>query len=299
VTTLVAVSPDPADHADRAPLELGALAAHAFGSDLVVASVVPAGWGTPTFAGADREHAAYRSELAAAAERSIVGTMAEIDDTVHFSTRIVAGRSVSATLLETAEQVGARRLVIGSGSDGAWGRIVLSSTADRLLHSSHIPVAIAPRGYRRPECGVPRVTVAFRGDEPSEGALSRAATIAGDLGVPMRVATLGVLGRTVFQAGTGGEDLVLQAFVERSAAAQDAVIARLRESGHPAELQSAVSTGRDWDQAIAGLDWLPGEVLVVGSSSTNPVARVFLGSNSAKIVRHSPVPVVVVPQGRG
>jgi len=38
-------------------------------------------------------------------------------------------------------------------------------------------------------------------------------------------------------------------------------------------------------------------VLVVGSSSIGPVARVFLGSRATKIVRHSPVPVVVVPRG--
>jgi nucleotide-binding universal stress UspA family protein len=35
---------------------------------------------------------------------------------------------------------------------------------------------------------------------------------------------------------------------------------------------------------------------VVGSSSSGPVARVFLGSRSSKIVRHAPVPVVVVPR---
>ena len=39
-------------------------------------------------------------------------------------------------------------------------------------------------------------------------------------------------------------------------------------------------------------------MLVVGSSSIGPVARVFLGSRSSKIVQHSPVPVVVVPRGR-
>jgi len=39
-------------------------------------------------------------------------------------------------------------------------------------------------------------------------------------------------------------------------------------------------------------------VLVVGSSSIGPIARVFLGSRATKIIRHSPVPVVVVPRGR-
>ena len=38
-------------------------------------------------------------------------------------------------------------------------------------------------------------------------------------------------------------------------------------------------------------------MLVVGSSTIGPVARVFLGSRGAKIVRDSPVPVVVVPRG--
>ena len=37
-------------------------------------------------------------------------------------------------------------------------------------------------------------------------------------------------------------------------------------------------------------------MLVVGSSAVGPVARVFLGSRASKIVRNSPVPVVVVPR---
>jgi hypothetical protein len=46
------------------------------------------------------------------------------------------------------------------------------------------------------------------------------------------------------------------------------------------------------------IDSLPqeeGEVLVVGSSRLGPVERLFLGSNSTKIVRSSPV--VVTPRG--
>jgi nucleotide-binding universal stress UspA family protein len=40
-----------------------------------------------------------------------------------------------------------------------------------------------------------------------------------------------------------------------------------------------------------------GDVLGVGSTSIGPLARVFLGSRSAKIVQHSPVPAVVMPHG--
>ena len=38
-------------------------------------------------------------------------------------------------------------------------------------------------------------------------------------------------------------------------------------------------------------------MLVVGSSASGPLARVFLGSAAAKIARHAPVPVTVVPRG--
>jgi nucleotide-binding universal stress UspA family protein len=55
--------------------------------------------------------------------------------------------------------------------------------------------------------------------------------------------------------------------------------------------------GEDWASAMNDVEWESGEVLVVGSSSLGAVARVFLGSHATKVVRHSPVPVVVVPRG--
>jgi nucleotide-binding universal stress UspA family protein len=60
-----------------------------------------------------------------------------------------------------------------------------------------------------------------------------------------------------------------------------------------------VATGSGWAGALAAGDWLPDDVLVVGSSRHGPLARVFLGSTATKIVRASPVPVVVVPRGSG
>jgi nucleotide-binding universal stress UspA family protein len=60
---------------------------------------------------------------------------------------------------------------------------------------------------------------------------------------------------------------------------------------------SHVAAGADWAGALAAGNWLPGDLLVVGSSRHGPLARVFLGSTATKIVRASPVPVVVVPRG--
>jgi nucleotide-binding universal stress UspA family protein len=57
-----------------------------------------------------------------------------------------------------------------------------------------------------------------------------------------------------------------------------------------------VGRGASWEEAIDYVEWRDGDVLVVGSSSTAPPARVFLGSRASRIVRHSPVPVIVVPR---
>ena len=61
-----------------------------------------------------------------------------------------------------------------------------------------------------------------------------------------------------------------------------------------------IGSGASWDEAIDDVGWDDGDVLVVGSSDLGPIAQVFLGSRATKILRHSPVPVVVVPAaGRG
>ena len=56
-----------------------------------------------------------------------------------------------------------------------------------------------------------------------------------------------------------------------------------------------------WLPAIAGhealdkADWQDGEILALGTRPRDEIRRVFLGSRSAKIIRESPVPVLVLP----
>jgi len=95
----------------------------------------------------------------------------------------VPSRSVASGLISDAQEVGAAMVVVGSGSDGSWGAVVVSSTAERLLHSSPVPVAVATRGYRSPPGAVvTRATCAFRGDDASSAVLTRTAAICRDVG---------------------------------------------------------------------------------------------------------------------
>jgi len=90
---------------------------------------------------------------------------------------------------------------------------------------------------------------------------------------------------------------VLAEWLSEMRAATEETLGKVRELPDvPHDLAAAVGMGTNWAEAIEDIEWQDGEVLVIGSSSVGPVKRVFLGSRAAKIVRHSPVPVVVVPR---
>jgi nucleotide-binding universal stress UspA family protein len=278
---------------DRSAISLAAMTARALDTDLLVVTVVPDRWPTLVAGNIDREYAAYAREEGAAAVAEAETVLSEVASDLRARAISVPGRSVPATLLEQAHQVDAGMVVVGSGSNGAWGTVVLSSTSDRLLHSAHIPVAVATRGYSTHAAPrLTRATCAFRADQTSRKVLRLAAEMCAAAGTELRVVTFGVLGRTMYPAEvSGGETEVLEAFVEQATRAQAAAI---DEVGAVAA-EAIVSTGRTWQEALAGVEWRHGDVLVVGSSAGGVLSRVFLGSNATRVVRHSPVPVVVVP----
>jgi len=62
-------------------------------------------------------------------------------------------------------------------------------------------------------------------------------------------------------------------------------------------LEFVIGHGRDWAEAFDDVEWRADDMLMIGSSESGPIARVFLGSRATKIVRHAPVPVLIVPRG--
>ena len=57
-----------------------------------------------------------------------------------------------------------------------------------------------------------------------------------------------------------------------------------------------IGTGTDWDEAVNNIAWESGDMLLLGSGAAGPLAQVFLGSAASKILRHAPVPVMIVPR---
>ena len=274
----------PPDGRRRAVLHLAGMLARSAGDDLVLCAVIPASW-PPSPARVDAE---YHEHLDREARAVLSRARERIGDDVEVATHVHNARSVPAGLLEVCEERDASMLVTGA----------FSSTVNRLLHSSHVPVAVAPRGFRAVEgARVQRVTAAFGG--MGDDLVVAAATVAARVGAALRIASFAVRPRAPYTVSVGREadDSAVVEWVAEIRAAQRAALERVQaQPAVPSDCEGVVGRGEDWEDALEDIAWADGDVLVVGSSSIGPLRRVFLGSRSEKIVQHSPVPVVVVPR---
>ena len=57
-----------------------------------------------------------------------------------------------------------------------------------------------------------------------------------------------------------------------------------------------VGSGHDWREAVEKYLVGAGDMLLLGSGAAGQAAHVFLGSAASKILRHAPVPVMIVPR---
>jgi len=278
-----------------APLHLAVEAARTLATSLTVATIVPKPWTFPSPARVDAEYAAWADQLAEDSAREAERILAGIGSAVSVSYHAHAHRSVSGGLVEVVDELDAEVLVLGSSASGQLGQVVVGSSADRLLHSSPVPLAIAPRGYRGARAGaLTRISCGYPGTPESVEVVRRIEALARRLGVPLRVITFAVRGRTMYppEVGLHAEDSILAAWEAQAAEMLD----RLRTDGIiGADVEVAVVSGNDWGEALDDADWQDGEILALGTSPRGDIARVFLGSRGAKILRVSPVPVLVLP----
>jgi nucleotide-binding universal stress UspA family protein len=277
------------------PLYLAVEAAKTLKTSLTVVTVVPKPWMTPSLGRVDAEYAQYAEQLAAVSAKQAQECIDKMADGLEVSYHKVAHRSASGGLLEAASELEPEVLVLGSASGGSLGQVVVGSTADRLLHSSPVPMAISPRGYRGSKAGgLTRITAAFPGTPDTLPVVERVAALSERLGVPMRVVTFAVRGRTMYppEVGLHAEDSIL----DQLAAHARETLAQLKTDGVVGkDVELAVVSGNGWDEALNEADWQDGDLLAIGTSPVGGIARVFLGSRGSKILRHSPVPVLVLP----
>ena len=278
-----------------APQNLAVGAARTLGTSLTVTTIVPKPWTTPSPARVDAEYAAWADQLSADSAREASRYLDAMPHRIEVRYHSHSHRSVSGGLVEVVTELNAEVLVLGSSANGQLGQVVVGSTADRLLHSSPVAVAIAPRGYREPRDGMlTRITCGYPGTPASVDVVQRTYALSKRLKVPLRVISFAVRGRTMYppEVGLHAEDSILAVWEQQA----QTMLNALRADGVVGDdVELAVVSGNGWDQALDDAEWRDGEVLALGTSPRGDVARVFLGSRGTKILRHSPVPVLVLP----
>ncbi|WP_165164696.1 universal stress protein [Corynebacterium qintianiae] len=212
---------------------------------------------------------------------------AEVPEGIEVTTSVAVGDSVAEIIIAQARQLGSELITVGSQGGGIFRRVSLGSVVNTLLHSCPVPLAIAPRGYNHPGA-VDRATVMF-GTRPG-------ATDIIEFGIdgakrhrfPVRFVSLNINGERPSSVDALGA-------VEHTAG--PALAGQVRELIHDSQATAEVVEASSIDAAVAQLDWKPGEIACLGSSRIAAEGRLFVGATATQIIRHIPVPTVVIPNG--
>ncbi len=237
--------------------------------------------------------AGYERYVRTQAESWLADAAAKAAGGVAVRTHVRYAESFAEGLVTFADELGATHIVVGAANGGIRGRHRLGTVATELLHSSDVPVVLAPEGSRRldPATGITRVTAAVGTRPGSDALLAESTALAAATGAELRLVSL----VSVDLPATLDTGVIRVA----GAAHADAVLAKALETLPEAiEAEVVVATGESIEDAVTQLSWEPGEIAVVGSSRLAQPRRLFLGSTAAKMLHELPVPMVVVPRTR-
>ena len=268
---------------------LGARLARSLGARLHLVIVLPAEGTRSPVVPPER---AFEDHIRTQARQWLKDAVVRLPQEVTRTGHVRVAESFAEGLIAAGEEFGARLIVVGAAVGGLFGRHRLGTVASELLHSSTIPVALAPAGTAGADDHViPRVTVAVGQRPGAENLLDEAASVATDSGVGLRLVSL-----VTFDVPPGLDTGAIR--VVGDAHAQE--VLAVAKDLLPADLDAVVeeAPGDSVEDAVTNLSWLPGEVILVGSSRLAQPRRLFLGSTAAKMLHELPVPMIVVPRTR-
>ena len=192
-------------------------------------------------------------------------------------------------LIDAAREDDAALIVVGAASNGLFKRFTVGAVANGLLHASPVPVALAPRGYNRRD-PLTRLTVMTGVREGWRAVLDVGITAAGRRHVPLRLVSLVEIDQLK------QENFDLDHALSPARQHVNTVLAEAASKLPENKVTVTLAHGRNIEEAVDGMGWKSGELVVVGSSRLAENRKIFLGSTANKILRSLPVPMVVVPR---
>lgn len=153
-----------------------------------------------------RVDAEYHQQLRAEAEAALAKARADMPSDVDVTYVVHEAQSTSSGLLDLVHEHEAKMIVLDSSTAGVFGHVALGSVTSRLLHSSDVPVALAPRGFRtKPGEVVRRVTAAYSGTPDQDDLVLAAATVAARVDAGLRLAAFAVRANAQYTTTLGTE----------------------------------------------------------------------------------------------
>jgi len=281
-----------ADDTSADAVALGALTAQLLQDSVTLVHVHPPTVDYPSMGHVDAEWADYLREQSREALGHAIQQLEHVGFDGHVDQRVISSRAVSRGLMQLADELHSRAIVIGPGLRTHDGHVAMGSIAQSLLHGGTCAILMAPEGYQKnAPSALGRLVVGFQDTEESRRAVTAAHAIAQLAGVSMELLTVVSRATRIFnpRLGRDPEGAVMQALVEQAKRAQDHIFL---EHGIP----GVVVQGDSVEQAMAAFDWRVNDLFVLASSTAGALQRVLLGDSSHKLVRASTTPVLVLPR---
>ncbi|BBX35215.1 universal stress protein UspA-like protein [Mycolicibacterium mageritense DSM 44476 = CIP 104973] len=235
----------------------------------------------------------FEDVLAEQAQGWLDEALAMVPDDVVAHSHLSFDESFTDGLIREAVRLEAEAIVVGGSGGGLVGSYSLGSVVNELLHSSPVPVAVAPRGTRESKIErVHEVTCALGQRQGADLLLDTAVRASRAAGTPLRLVSLVALDPT-FGSLRSDDDAVREHALEHARETLEIAKNALPE-GFP--VTATVVNGPTVEAAVNKLEWQDGDVIMVGSSRLSAPRRIFLGSTAAKMLRVLDVPMVVVPR---
>jgi nucleotide-binding universal stress UspA family protein len=240
----------------------------------------------------------------ATAEAELERVKARVGDIpVRWTTEVASG-DPAEEILEEISRHRSDLVAMTTHGRGALGRVAFGSVADRVSRESPVPVLLVrahPDGLPMVTADIRRLIAPLDGSALAEASLPLVVDLAKRLGIPVHLVRALNLAAVLTPLVDGGGLLVspspevyeqMTAAVERDARVYlTAVVTHLEDEGVAATWD--VLEGSPFF-AIANATET-GDLLVTTSHGRGGVLRWLLGSVAEKLVRESPVPVLLVP----
>jgi nucleotide-binding universal stress UspA family protein len=215
--------------------------------------------------------------------------------------RAIQGRPKAwPALLETADEIEAAVIVIGSRGLGSVKSALFGSVSSGLLHHARRPVLVVPPCEDAAPAGP--VLIAFDGSDPSRAATEATAqlltvreAVIETVWIPYSgVAAGGLAGApvTVVSRATEELDTTIAARAERTSHEG----ARLAAAGGlEARAETIQASGPVWSTVRDSARVHGSPAIVIGSRGRGSMTAAVLGSTSSALVHNAQLPILVVP----